>query len=160
MQRTRGRLGRAAGAARASPGSGSSATVDNRDGVRDEFGSPPPPRRQRAEGDLDTRVAQDAAAAAAATMGAKAAADSGRSSWRTTVGFCVAAGALAMVTGVTTQKDNEASWRRERHVVAAAQYDARAPAEEMRRTEGDCREGARGQQPGGTGRRGWATTRV
>jgi len=39
--------------------------------------------------------------------------------------------------------------------VAAARYDGRAPAEEMGRAEGDCREGARGQQPGGTGRRGW-----
>ena len=109
MQRTRGRRGRAAGAARASPGSGSSATQDNRDGVRDKFGSPPPPRRQRAEGNLDTRVAQDAAAAAAAAMGAKAVADSGRNSWRTTVGFCVVVG--ARVTRVTRQDDNEANWR-------------------------------------------------
>ena len=99
MQRTRSRRARAAGPARASPGFGASATQDNLDG---EFGSPRPPRRQRAEGYQETRVAQDAAAAAEAAMGAEAAADSGRSRWRATVGLGKAAG--ARVSRVTRQK--------------------------------------------------------
>ena len=45
------------------------------------FSTPRPPRRRRAEGDMDTLVAEDASAAAAAAIGAEAAADvnSGRS---------------------------------------------------------------------------------